>query len=145
MEIIYIKERTISPSPQVSTPGRVKRTEQPDEQASRSDAAAEPDKKVTKGDPEDAGGPPGKNIKGLSDKPMKDLTDEAIKVLSERLNKVVDAMRFSIQFVVDREAEGIVIKVLDSKGNLIRRIPPEVVASVSDIGENLGLLLNTEL
>ena len=55
-------------------------------------------------------------------------------------------MSYSIQFVVDREGGGIVIKVLDSEGKLIRQIPPEVMNAVSSaIGMDLGLLLNAEI
>jgi len=62
------------------------------------------------------------------------------------VNQIVEAMRYNIQFVVDKESGGVIIKVVDSEGNLIRQIPPEgLVALSSDTGAGLGLLLNTEL
>ena len=64
----------------------------------------------------------------------------------ESVNQIIKAMRYNIQFVVDRESRGVIIKVVDSEGNLIRRIPPEGLASFSsETGAGLGLLLNREL
>ena len=130
MEITNIKENIISPSLQGSTPGRVKKSEQPDEQVGRTEAAKEPRRKVSKDGPE----------------PIKDLQNKDLKSLTEALTRVIQTMRYNIQFVVDREAGGVVIKVLDGEGKLIRRIPPEVMAAVSlQIGMDAGLLVNTEL
>ena len=130
MEITNIKENMISPSPQGSIPGRVGKSKQPEEQAGRSEAAKELLKKVSRGDSE--------AIKGM--------TDEAAKGLAEKVNQAMKALRYNIQFVVDREAGGVVIKIVDSEDNLIRRIPPEVMASFSsETGMDLGLLLNVKL
>jgi len=145
MEITNIKETMISAPPQGTTPGRVKKSGQPDEQAGRSDGAVELLENASKGAPEDVKGLLVKDTKGLKDKTPKDLTEETIKRLTERINDVIDAMHYSIQFVVDREAGGVVIKVVDSDGKLIRRIPPEIMESFSNKGVDLGLLLNAEL
>jgi uncharacterized FlaG/YvyC family protein len=122
MEITNIKENAIWLSSQGSTPGRVKGAREPNEQAGRSDTAKELFKKVSKGDA------------------------EATKGLTEEANKVLEAMGHHIQFVVDQESKNVVIKVVDSEGNLIRQIPPEDLASfASATGTDLGFLLNKQL
>lgn len=122
MEITNIKENAISPSLQGLLPGTVKKPGQRDEQAGRGEAAKELLDKVSGGDA------------------------EAIKGLVESVNRIIEAMRYNIQFVVDQESGGVTIKVVDSEGNLIRQIPPEgLIALSSDTGAGLGILLNTEL
>ena len=125
MEIINIKESAISPSLQGLTPGPVKEPGRRDEQAGRSEAATELLKDVSEGDKGDS---------------------EAIKAIVESVNRVIEAMRYNIQFVVDHESGGVTIKVVDGEGNLIRQIPPEgLTALLSDTTGALGLLLNREL
>jgi len=122
MDITNIKESMLSPSLQGLLPGPAKKPEQRDEQSDQSAAATELLKKVSSGDA------------------------EAINDLVKSVNQIVEAMRYNIQFVVDKESGGVIIKVVDSEGNLIRQIPPEgLVALSSDTGAGLGLLLNTEL
>ena len=122
MEITNIKENVISPSLQGLLPGTVKKPGQRDEQAGRGEAAKELLDKVSGGDA------------------------EAIKGLVESVNRIIEAMRYNIQFVVDQESGGVTIKVVDSEGNLIRQRPPEgLIALSSDTGAGLGILLNTEL
>jgi uncharacterized FlaG/YvyC family protein len=128
MEIINIKENAISPSLQGLTPGSVKKPGPRDEQAGRSEAATELLKDVSKGDKGDKG------------------DSEAIKAIVENVNRIIEAMRYNIQFVVDHESGGVTIKVVDGEGNLIRQIPPEGLAALSsDMRAGLGLLLNREL
>jgi flagellar protein FlaG len=125
MEITNIKENMISPSLQGLSPGSVKKPGQRDEQAGRSEAATELLKDVSKGDKGDP---------------------EAIKAIVENVNRVIEAMRYNIQFVVDQESGGVIIKVVDGEGKLIRQIPPEGLAALSsDTLAGLGLLLNREL
>lgn len=125
MEIINIKENAISPSLQGLTPGSVKKPGPRDEQAGRSEAATELLKDVSKGDKGDS---------------------EAIKAIVENVNRIIEAMRYNIQFVVDHESGGVTIKVVDGEGKLIRQIPPEGLAALSsDMRAGLGLLLNREL
>jgi uncharacterized FlaG/YvyC family protein len=72
--------------------------------------------------------------------------EEAIKALTESLNHFMKSLRFNLQFIPDREAGGVIIKVYDGDGNLIRRIPPEVMGLLSsEFGANIGLLLNVQL
>jgi flagellar protein FlaG len=122
MEIIKIKESAISPSVQGLLPEPVKKPGQRDEQAGKSLAATELREKVSEGDA------------------------EAIKGLLESVNRVIEAMRYNIQFIVDQESGGVIIKVVDGEGNLIRQIPPDgLSALLSDTNGALGLLLNREL
>jgi uncharacterized FlaG/YvyC family protein len=59
---------------------------------------------------------------------------------------MLKAMSFSLQFVPNREAGQVTIKVLDGEGRLIRQIPPgEIVSLSSNIGAGVGLLLNGKL
>jgi len=71
---------------------------------------------------------------------------DALKGLAESFNKLASGLRFDLRFVVDRQSGGVVVEVLDGDGNLIRRIPPENVASFSSgAGMDIGLLLNKQL
>ena len=122
MEIINIKENALSPSLQGLLPGPVKKPGQRDEQAGQSLEATELLEKVSKGDA------------------------EAVNGLLESVNRIIKAMRYNIQFIVDQESGGVIIKVVDGEGNLIRQIPPEgLTALLSDTTGALGLLLNREL
>jgi flagellar protein FlaG len=77
---------------------------------------------------------------------MPEANEEAIRKLIENINQMLSTMNFSLQFVLNREAEQVIIKVLDSQGNLIRQIPPEAVTSLSsNLEEGLGLLFNGKL
>ncbi len=129
MEITNIRENMISQSLQESIPGRVNKSEQSDQRADRTDGVEDLFKGVSRGDPE----------------AMKSLTDEKINHFAERANQVVESMHHSIQFVVNREAGEVVINVVDSEGNVIFKIPPEVLPATSGMDANRGLLLNTEL
>ena len=122
MELTNIKENIAAPSLQETIPGISKRQGPPKERASSHEVTEEFLKKVSDGD------------------------EEALKVVSETFDRLTANMRFNLQFVVDREASGVVIKVIDTEGNLIRRIPPETMSAFSsEMGVDIGLLLNTEL
>ncbi len=72
--------------------------------------------------------------------------ERAIHALTERLNQFMKSSRFNLQFIPDQEAGGVVIKVYDGNGNLIRRIPPEVMELLSsEFGDHIGILLNAQL
>lgn len=72
--------------------------------------------------------------------------ERTIQALTERLNHFMRSSRFDLQFIPDPEAGGVVIKVYDGNGNLIRRIPPEVMDLISsEFGDHIGMLLNTQL
>jgi uncharacterized FlaG/YvyC family protein len=122
MDITKINDNAVSLSLQGLISGSVKKPGQRDEQAGQNEISNELLKRVSKGDP------------------------EAVKSFVESVNQIIKAMRYNIQFVVDREAGGIIIKVVDSEGNLIRQIPPEGLTSLSsETGADPGLLLNREL
>jgi len=75
-----------------------------------------------------------------------EVSEEAIRRLTENINQMLKDMSFSLQFVPNREAGQVVIKVLDGDGKLIRQIPPEEIASLSsNLGEGVGFLLNGQL
>lgn len=94
-----------------------------------------------------------KESKPATQEPKTEMTQEAsqgkekgIQELVENINRFMRAMNFSLQFIPDRESGSIVIKVLDSKGEIIRQIPPEAITSLSSrIGESIGILLNSKL
>jgi len=72
--------------------------------------------------------------------------DEDIQQLVENLNQFMKSINYSLQFIPDREAGVVIIKVVDGNGRVIRQIPPEAMQSLSaKIGENIGVLLNSKL
>jgi uncharacterized FlaG/YvyC family protein len=122
MEITKINDNAVSLSLQGLITGSVKKPGQRDEQAGQNEVSKELLERVSKGDA------------------------EAIKGFVESVNQIIKAMYYNIQFIVDRETGGVIVKVVDREGNLIRRIPPEGLASFSsETAGDLGLLLNREL
>jgi len=72
--------------------------------------------------------------------------EETIRQLAENLNQFMRSIDYNLQFIPDREAGIVIIKVLDENGNVIRQIPPEAIQSLSSkIGESIGILLNSKL
>jgi uncharacterized FlaG/YvyC family protein len=72
--------------------------------------------------------------------------EEAAKALTEQLNTFMQNMRYSLQFVVDRQNNQVIIKVLDGEGNLVRQIPPEALAELSrKSGDGTGMVVNQTL
>ena len=72
--------------------------------------------------------------------------EDAIKQLAENLNRFMQDMNYSIQFVPDKESGAVIIKVVDGKGKVIRQIPPDAFAGLSsNMGEGIGLILNKML
>ncbi len=72
--------------------------------------------------------------------------EEEVKILTENINRFMKTMQYNLQFIVDKESGKVIIKVLDGKGNLIRRIPPEDMAGISaQIGESVGMVVNKTL
>ncbi|MBM3302988.1 MAG: flagellar protein FlaG, partial [Deltaproteobacteria bacterium] len=53
--------------------------------------------------------------------------EESVRELADRINEFMRSMNYSLQFVPDREAGIVVIRVLDGKGKVIRQIPPEAM------------------
>lgn len=71
---------------------------------------------------------------------------ESIQELAETLNKFIERINYNLQFIPDQEAGGVIIKVLDREGNLIRQIPPEAFLALSSkIGDHIGILINSKL
>lgn len=72
--------------------------------------------------------------------------EETIRELAENLNRFMKSIDYNLQFIPDREAGIVIIKVLDGNGKVIRQIPPEAIRSLSSrIGESIGILLNSKL
>lgn len=90
-----------------------------------------------------------KETKPAAASSVKEVTMEqemAARKLAESLNEFVRSIGYSLQFIPDREAGLVVIKVLDGEGNVVRQIPPEALQSLSSaIGENIGVLINSKL
>ena len=122
MEIMNVKQNLIPPSQMEPTPRPLTVLEQSGKQAKKGEAAKELVKAISSGN------------------------EEGVKGIIESINRVMTNMRYSLQFIVDREEGTISIKVVDSEGKLIRRIPPEVMAELSSgLGADIGVLLNTQL
>ena len=127
MEITDIREILGSPSAQgtVSIPPKKLKPPNENEQPERAKGDSETSeliKRIARGEP------------------------EALKGLTENLNRIMKSMRYNLEFVVDQEAGSVIIKVLDGEGNLIRQIPPEVMAGYSSKADvDLGFLLNSVL
>lgn len=72
--------------------------------------------------------------------------EETIRQLAENLNQFMRSINYNLQFIPDRKAGIVIIKVVDGNGNVIRQIPPEAIQSLSSkIGESIGILLNSKL
>jgi uncharacterized FlaG/YvyC family protein len=72
--------------------------------------------------------------------------EEAAKALAEHMNSFMQSMRYSLQFIVDRDNNQVIIKVLDGEGNLVRQIPPEALAELSrKSGDGTGIVVNQTL
>jgi uncharacterized FlaG/YvyC family protein len=72
--------------------------------------------------------------------------EEAAKALAEHMNSFMQSMRYSLQFVVDRQNNQVIIKVLDGEGKLVRQIPPEALAELSrKSGDGTGMVVNQTL
>jgi uncharacterized FlaG/YvyC family protein len=71
---------------------------------------------------------------------------EAVKALSERIMAFLDATRFSLEFIPNRDSGRVTIRVLNSAGKVIRQIPPEEIDRFSDQSVPLtGLLVDEKL
>jgi uncharacterized FlaG/YvyC family protein len=71
---------------------------------------------------------------------------EAVKALSERIMAFLDATRFSLEFIPNRDSGQVTIRVLNSAGKVIRQIPPEEIDRFSDQSVPLtGLLVDEKL
>ena len=68
-----------------------------------------------------------------------------LKAVAEGINNFLKKMQYSLQFVVDKKNGDITIKVLDENGKLIRQIPPEAMAALSQQGDGTGIILNETL
>lgn len=71
---------------------------------------------------------------------------QELQALTESINHFMKAMQYSLQFVLEGPEGGIVIKVLDGKGHLIRRIPPEALHGLAaKMGAGVGVVVNKTL
>jgi uncharacterized FlaG/YvyC family protein len=68
-----------------------------------------------------------------------------LKAVAEGINNFLKKMQYTLQFVVDKKNGDITIKVLDEDGKLIRQIPPEAMAALSQQGNGTGMILNETL
>jgi len=72
--------------------------------------------------------------------------EETAKALTEHINTFMRSMRYSLQFVLDKQNDQVIIKVLDEEGKLVRQIPPEAVTELSHrIGDSTGMVVNQTL
>jgi uncharacterized FlaG/YvyC family protein len=72
-------------------------------------------------------------------------TDSDVQEFTEQLAQVVNetlqAMEFSLKFVVDTKDQNLMIRVLDSEGKVIREIPPEEIQRIHKrLAEMAGVL-----
>ena len=70
-------------------------------------------------------------------------SEETVQALTENINSFMKNMRYSIQFMLDKDHGRVVIKVVDGEGKLVRQIPPEAVVALSNrIGDSIGMVVN---
>jgi uncharacterized FlaG/YvyC family protein len=130
MEMTDIKANRVPPSDPEWTSDRVRKFEEPDERSKKNVRTKGPSEGNARGDSQ--------ALKSVSEKTLNDI--------ATRVNQVAESMQYQIQFIVERKSRGVVVKVLDNDGKLIRQIPPEDIAAISsDPDKNSGLLLNTEM
>ncbi len=68
---------------------------------------------------------------------------EALEALIDGINQFTKTIRFTLQFIPNKESGMAMIEVLDDDGKLIRRIPPEALAELSSkIGSSIGTFVN---
>jgi uncharacterized FlaG/YvyC family protein len=72
-------------------------------------------------------------------------TEEDLKALADGINNFLKKMQYTLQFVVDKKNGDITIKVMDENGKLVRQIPPEAMAALSQQGDGTGMILNETL
>jgi len=72
--------------------------------------------------------------------------EETAKALTEHMNSFMRSMRYSLQFVLDKQNDQVIIKVLDEEGKLVRQIPPEALVELSQrSGDGIGMVVNQTL
>ena len=119
MEIVSIQEGVVAESPPL--PDK-KQAQKPDQlQASKTSAPEKSPKTEAKASEQD------------------------LKAVADGINNFLKKMQYSLQFVVDKKNGDITIKVLDENGKLIRQIPPEAMAGLSQQGAGTGIILNETL
>jgi len=55
---------------------------------------------------------------------VKDMKRE-LQILTLKIQEALQAMNFSLKFILDAESEQVIMKVVNQKGEVIREIPPE--------------------
>ena len=72
------------------------------------------------------------------------INQEALKKQVEELNQALDMMNVKREFVIDKDLNEVIVKIVDTKENkVVRQIPPEeVVKLAKNIREMVGLLFD---
>jgi uncharacterized FlaG/YvyC family protein len=70
-------------------------------------------------------------------------SEAEVDVAVERLNKAAKALTSELRFSIHRETHRIMVRVVDSDGNVIREIPPErALDAYARMLDTLGLLVD---
>ena len=88
--------------------------------------------------------PKGREIPGRVELPANN--QEKVKALADRITAFLDATRYSLQFIPNRENGQVTIRVFNGAGKVVREIPPQEIDRLSlQTGSLTGLLVDERL
>jgi uncharacterized FlaG/YvyC family protein len=65
------------------------------------------------------------------------------KKIAESINRFMEAMNVELKLIPDLETGRVIIKVINSQGEVVRQIPAEGLVELSSrVGSDIGLLVN---
>jgi flagellar protein FlaG len=63
--------------------------------------------------------------------------------IAESINRFLEAMQVELKLIPDLETGKVIIKVINSQGEVVRQIPAEALVELSSrLGSKIGLLIN---
>jgi uncharacterized FlaG/YvyC family protein len=68
---------------------------------------------------------------------------EDLQKIAESINRFMDVMNCELKLIPDLETGRVIIKVINSQGEVVRQIPAEGLVELSSrVGSDIGLLVN---